>query len=167
MADNSRVKFFLTTGEPFYVSPEDCDLAARFRWRNVKGYAGRAVWSKGKRKHVRLHRLIAERMGFEPSEFVDHRDRNRLNNVRSNLRSCTLALNNANRTQNPNTRSGYRGVYFRADKSTRPWQVRLRDELGIIRSLGYFANREDAAKVYDKAAKAKYGEFAVLNFPDD
>jgi hypothetical protein len=31
--------------------------------------------------------------------------------------------------------------------------------------LGYFATPEQAAKIYDKAAKKYHGEFAYSNFP--
>jgi len=35
------------------------------------------------------------------------------------------------------------------------------------KSCGCFAQRDDAARAYDKAAKEKYGDEAVLNFPID
>jgi hypothetical protein len=59
--------------------------------------AGYAVWRgliNGEKQTVRLHRLI---LGAKPSEIVDHKNRNKLDNRRKNLRICTRSENAENR----------------------------------------------------------------------
>ena len=51
-------------------------------------------------KHRKVHRLVAERFLPAPTDeglVVDHLDRNRMNNCASNLRWCTISVNNKNR----------------------------------------------------------------------
>jgi hypothetical protein len=45
------------------------------------------------KKIIKLHRFL---MGDPPGLVVDHRDGNRLNNRKSNLRVCTVQENNMN-----------------------------------------------------------------------
>jgi len=63
--------------------------------------------------------------------------------------------------------SGYRGVtkVFRSKK----WRASIcetRNGREVRRHLGGYATKLVAALVYDDAAYAMYGEFAVLNFPE-
>jgi hypothetical protein len=58
--------------------------------------------------------------------------------------------------------STYRGVSWY--KNDNKWQATIKFN-GKNRYLGYFENEEEAAKAYDKAARAHHGEKAQLNFP--
>jgi hypothetical protein len=64
------------------------------------------------------------------------------------------------------TRSGYRGVQHFANSPNRPWCARFQVN-GKYRSFGFYADPIEAARVYDKAARELYGEYAILNFPDE
>lgn len=98
--------------------------------------------------------------GETPSAFIDHINRNRLDN-----RFCNLRL--ANFQQNAANSPGYckrefKGIY--RSGATR-WRAKIRED-GKNKHLGYFATKEEAALAYDKAAAKAFGEFAFLNFPN-
>lgn len=96
--------------------------------------------------------------------FVDHINRDRSDNRRSNLRLCSLAENNRNGSIRSNNNSGFKGVSW--DKARGKWQAGIGLN-GTRKALGRFDSAEDAARAYDAAALANYGEFAALNFPRD
>lgn len=76
------------------VSPADYASVACHSWYYREGYA----LAKINRTETRMHRFI---MGIsDPEVIVDHKDRNRLNNTRGNLRAFTLLQNANNRSNN-------------------------------------------------------------------
>lgn len=95
-------------------------------------------------------------------EEVDHKDRNRLNAQRENLRAATISQNRTNRITD--TASGFRGVSWH--KKTKCWRVSITVN-GKTRSFGYFHDSLEAVKHYDKIAPTYLGEFVFLNFPEE
>jgi hypothetical protein len=96
--------------------------------------------------------------------LVDHANGNGLDNRRSNLRLATGTQNNANRRLASNSTSGFKGVNLY--KRTGRWRAHI----AIHRQqkhLGYFRTAEEAARAYDIAALALFGEFALINFPKE
>jgi len=113
---------------------------------------------RGKGKTIYMHNEVMQpQAGF----LVDHKDRDSLNNSRTNLRVATRSQNNCNRKKRQGCSSKYRGVHFH--KGSGKWLVNINFENKCI-FLGQFDNEEDAARAYDEAAKVYHGEFAVLNF---
>ena len=97
-----------------------------------------------------LHRVIFKMInGFLP-EFIDHIDRNKLNNNINNLRECTSSQNRSNTSKSKNcgTRLTNSGKY----------RVKICIK-GVRKNLGLFETQEEANEVYDKAAKELHGEF--------
>jgi hypothetical protein len=109
---------------------------------------------------IRMHRVIADRMGLPQETIVDHRNRDGLRNCRSNLRSATNVTNGRNRRRNKNNTSGFKGV----SKDGYKWRAVITVQ-GRKVWLGQFSTKELAAVAYDKAAKRYFGRFAYLNFP--
>lgn len=146
---------------------DDADFEALNQWkwsaekRGNRFYATRQVISaEGKKTTVRMHREIAQAGdGFE----VDHADGNGLNNQRANLRACSTSENQQNRA-NVRGSSIYKGVLW--DKSHGCWKAKIIVD-GKRIMLGSFDMEESAARRYDQAAKAHFGEFARLNFPSE
>jgi hypothetical protein len=69
---------------------------------NKQGYSTISLYvSKGKKKVLKIHRLVATYycINEKPEEYnqVDHIDRDKLNNHKSNLRWCNSSINNSNR----------------------------------------------------------------------
>lgn len=152
----------LTQGKETIVDDQDYDYLMQWKWRYLSartvGYAVRTQRESDGETVKMMHYVIAERMGLKITSTCDHKDRNGLNNRQENLRPATISQNNANRRST--SKSGYRGVYWypKHDK----WVSQIRVE-GKMHALGYFTDKVEAAKAYNKAAKKHFGEFARLN----
>jgi len=156
-----RIK--LTQGQYAIVDPEDFKWLNLFKWfanRSHKAfYARRVIYINGKIKVIQMHRLV---MHYDGELFVDHENRNSLDNRKINLRIATAAENRANSSRNIEGKSSrYRGVCLKKDLNK--WQASI-GYRGKRIHLGYFENEIDAAKAYDEAARKYYGEYAVVNF---
>lgn len=152
-------EILLTRGFVALVDDEDYERLAAHRWFiNAYGYAMRnsphPIIAK-KRTPLYMHRDIAG-LSRGDARQVDHIDRNRLNNQRSNLRICTLAENSINRISSRNT-SGLKGVSWHG--RDRVWRAQI--EIGGTKiHLGSFQTPQDAYEAYCNAAKELHGEFA-------
>lgn len=128
-------------------------------WYYAHHYAIRSIKKPdGKWTTERVHRFIT---GVQRSLEVDHRDGNGLNNQRRNLRVCTHKQNEGNRKLNKNNTSGYKGVSW--NKSAGKWQVHIRKDSKSV-NLGYFVDKEEAARAYDKASRMYHKTFSKANF---
>jgi hypothetical protein len=150
------------------VDEEDYEELKNLKWYSAPGHSGYYANTKLRSDgpFVLMHRLI---MGVheQPRPWLDHRNGNTLDNRRVNLRVCDAVGNAANRKKytfqaNPDrvTSSQYKGVTFK--KSIQRWNARIGSE-PERKSLGCYATEEEAARAYNEAAKALYGEFARLN----
>lgn len=151
----------LSQGFVALVDDEDFEALSRHRWfvlRSARSaYARRQAAVGGRRVHLLMHRIILD----APSGMlVDHRNRDGLDNRRSNLRLCSPTDNARNRGAIVGA-SRYKGVAW--DKNRGRWQVRLWIG-GRQRSMGCFDSEVDAALAYDEAVRRHHGEFAVTNF---
>jgi len=143
---------------------DDCDykMVDRFKWcLNPLGYASRSTYDRitKDRGHALMHRLI---MGF-PYGNVDHINRNRLDNRKSNLRTVSQSINCFNSSTRVKT-SKYRGVFKHSQSSPRDklWVAQINVNKKR-KSIGYFRTEIEAAKAYNSRAKKEYGELATLN----
>lgn len=100
-----------------------------------------------------LHRIIVK----PPNDLeIDHRNRDRLDNRRSNLRICTRSQNAMNRLKQSNNRSGFKGVVF--SKRYKKYIAQIKAQ-GIYHWLGYFNTAKEASKAYVEAATIYHGKF--------
>lgn len=134
------------------VDVDDWPLIAEYRWRlNTYGYA-RVTRS---RRDLFMHRLL---MGFTHGDGrqVDHKNRDRLDNRRSNLREATVSQNAQNRSRVGYGSSAHRGVCW--DKNSERWQASAMFN-GRNRYLGQFDSEAEAARVA-AAARAEHMPFS-------
>jgi len=140
-----------------YVDAPDYEWLSQYNWSFCNDYAAR--YAKG--KPIYMHREI---MNTPENKVVDHIDRNRLNNCRSNLRNCTLPENTRNRTKCIGSSSQYWGVSY--GKRSQRYSSGIKFA-GKSLWLGYYDDDEEAARAYDRKAVELFGEFARLNFPEE
>ncbi len=113
----------------------------------------------GRPKTAYLHRLI---LAAPFGTSVDHRNGDGTDNRRCNLRFATAAQNLANKRPQ-GAASRFKGVAL-SSCVNKPWLAKIQVEKKQ-RYLGVYETEEAAARAYDKAAWAAWGEFARLNFP--
>ena len=109
-------------------------------------------------RRVFLHRVITN---CPAGMVVDHQNHVRGDNRRSNLRVCTKAENQANRTKTSRNTSGFKGVSWNAQ--SKKWKACSHCN-GKNRTIGYFRNPEDAAIAYDLEVKFQSSTYAYTNF---
>lgn len=89
-----------------------------------------------------------------------------MNCTRRNLRPATPVQNNANQAGKRGSLSGFKGVSWgRNPGGGGKWKAGI-EVNGKSYHLGLFAQKESAARVYDAWAKAVWGDWAYLNFPE-
>lgn len=140
----------------FNYNPETGDLtwAVRGRGRSLtkpvgtvrKGYKEVMIGDK----FYQVHRIcFYKAYGYLP-EMVDHKDLNRGNNRKNNLRDATAKTNGQNRPMQSNNRTGYKGVTPHRGKFAAQCSGKY---------IGSFNTAEEAYAAYVEYAKREHGEF--------
>lgn len=132
------------------VDQADFDLVSAHKWHVSTGYARTTIDGKS----ISMHRLI---LGDVKAPEIDHKDGDKLNNRRANLRPCTSTENSQNRRV-VGGRSRFKGV--RRDRGM--WRAQIKVD-GKIVDIGFHQTERLAARAYDKAAKKYFGKFACTN----
>lgn len=155
--ENEPVLFIPMHDDTICIVDADRVDLARFHWSNSRGYPTRYQ----NNRVIYMHYEVLPPRGIR---CIDHINGNPSDCRRSNLRRATHRQNMQNRKLNKLSTSGFKGVHL--DKRTgRYWaycaRVRPSDKV-------YIGSRdciEDAARLYDITATARFGSFARLNFP--
>ncbi len=132
------------------VDDEDFEWLNHFSWTlNKKGYA---------KANITMHRAL---MLAPKDKQVDHKDWNKLNNQKSNLRLCTNAQNQQHSARGKKNKLGFKGIN-KSRNLTNPYVARITVNK-VRKIIGHYKTPYDAARAYNKAATRYFGEFAQLN----
>jgi hypothetical protein len=143
----------LNRGKVAIVDDEDYEELSEYSWCFDGRYASSKTVVPGKK--VYLHRYL---MGSPENKLVDHVNGDKLDNRTSNLRIADYRQNSANSKTHSHNTSGYRGVY----KWRNYWRAAITYD-GKQISCGYYSDKDEAAKAYNRYAAIFFGEFARLN----
>jgi hypothetical protein len=152
-------KVKLTQGKYALVDNENFDLVSQWKWyysvtrKGCQGYAVRKPTSG----IIYMHRFIVR---AKCGEEVDHINRNKLDNRKSNLRIVDGIQNHWNVNLRKDNTSGYKGVSFDRSRNRFYAYIGLN---GKMKNLGRFSTPQQAALTYNNAAKSYFGSFARLN----
>jgi hypothetical protein len=135
------------------VSNKDYKNLKSKKWYYAAGYAVRT--EKGKR--VYMHRVIKNPC---QTQVVDHKNGDKLDNRRSNLRVCSSRENHCNQKISKHNTSGAKGVVF--NKKNSNWNARITHKMKRIH-LGTFKTKEEAIVAYNKAAQKYHGKYRKEN----
>lgn len=147
------VCYFHNNSDEFFIfDKEDYDVLNNHCWAKStsNGYATTRI---GSTSSATAQSVI---MGCPPDGMViDHINRNRLDNRKSNLRFTTRKENARNRGTMSNNTSGYTGVHYQ--KASRKWRASIAVDYQRIQ-LGEFDTKEDAYDAYIQARERYWGD---------
>lgn len=164
-------KLLTSNGLTFKVSDCDYDTVKKYNWCAIKNGHTYYVRAWINKKRTPIHRFLLD--VNDPDVFVDHIDRNGLNNCRDNLRKCTHSQNQMNRIASG--KSKFKGVSTHTSnkysklKSGEIKNYTYTNFLATIKidgkqkCLGLFKNESAAAIAYNLSASKHFGQFAKLN----
>lgn len=161
--NDSVVGIPLTRGAVALIDRADLQLVEGRGWMLHAGHptCQYAMSRDDEDRTIYMHRVL---LGARPGDEVDHVDRNGLNNRRSNLRIVAHVQNVWNARGQLGKTSQFKGVSWA--KRERCWVAGLNQRSAPKRFLGFYDDEVEAALAYDAAARATYGEFGFLNFPE-
>lgn len=139
------------------VDDEDYEDVMRRKWcLDGNGYVCASFRIDGVKRMDRLHRYL---LGLRPGNALegDHKNRNRLDNRRSNLRIVTRAQQLQNRSGSLSSRSRFRGVGWHLQK--KKWRAYVNVD-GRQKHLGYFDLEIDAARAA-KSARERFLPYSI------
>ena len=130
------------------IDIEDIPKVRKYKWNmGTGGYARNII------HNITMHRLIVG--DGQENYVVDHINRDRLDNRKSNLRFVDLSVNGFNKGKQSNNTSGHVGVSW--DKRRCKWEAHIKLN-GRKKFLGYFEELQEAIDTREKAELEFFGE---------
>lgn len=137
------------------VDPDVFDRASAHSWHMHKGYPATTSGSGRAAQKVYLHRFAVD---AGAGTIIDHKNGDRLDARRENLRLATKKQNSANTRAFATNRSGAKGVVQRGKR----FRAFIHED-GRTVNIGTFGTKKAAACAYDREARKRFGQFAGLN----
>lgn len=156
---NKTIEIALTQNKTAIIDVADAWIL-QYRWCAVK--ARKTLWyshTNIDKRSVYMHRLIMGCIG--ESNYVDHINRDGLDNRRENLRITSQRENIINTGMFSSNSSGYKGV----TKYKNGYRAQCKHKQITVSSRTY-KDKEQAAKTRDAFVRIIVGGAAYFNFPD-
>ena len=146
---------YTSNGTEFYFDLEDYDKIKDYSWHTNKGYIRATKYHEdGSYTIVSMHNLLCP---HKECEEVDHLNRKKNDNRKSNLKPKSHLENMINVGLKKNSTSGIIGVNWRSDNLA--WRAVIRYN-GKKYNLGCFADKNDAIKARLSKEKELFGSEA-------
>jgi hypothetical protein len=145
---------FANAPELFIIDISDFDTIRNYSWYPKRSEWGTYCNGYVNKKVVVLHRFI---MKAQVGQYIDHIDKDTLNNKRDNLRFVTNQQNGFNRKVGKNNTSSIMGICW--VESRNKWNVRIKLNYKNI-FLGQYEDFDDAVKSRLQAEKLYFDDFA-------
>lgn len=143
------LKTFCKQAETFYVCSCDYHRVSQYEWRLRSGY------SNSSKVGALPSFIIGERPDNVPEDYViDHANRDKLDNTRSNLRWVSRSFNAWNKPVSEESSSRFNGVTWH--KTAKKWVAQA---LGTYNGL--FTNEREAGLAAAKVLIQEFGDWAA------
>lgn len=146
------------TKEEILFDKEDYELIKNYCWRvDAYGYVVTSAKNElsGKyNKIIKMHQLLSPCLN---GYVIDHKNGNKLDNQRNNLRMCRQSDNVKNHVVHKTSTTGVSGVTW--NKKNQNWRVRIGKDI----SVGSFANFDNATNARKNAEEKYFGEYSYDN----
>ena len=136
------------TGNEFYFDLEDYEKIKIFRWYEEKrdGY----ISTVSDNQHIKLHQFVSNNV-----KYLDHENRNKRDNRKSNLRQSDKSRNEMNKSTSSRNKSGVVGVSF--SNRNKKWIAQIKKSND--HRAKYFKDKEEAIKQRLFWEKEMFGAF--------
>jgi len=148
-----------SNGTPIEVDEADFDWLNQRQWSTFTTHDLTYARDDKPSPAVYIHRLI---VGAVKGEYVDHINRNGLDNRRENLRIVSQGVNIANAKMASNNTSGFKGV----TRFRNGWMVQIKFHQRHL-SSNVIKDIREAALLRDELARRLFGDIVYLNLPDE
>lgn len=129
------------TGKYALVDDSDFEYLNQYMWHlNDNGYASRSLKTPSRYMHAIV-------FGKKTLPHIDHINRDKLDNRKSNLRECSVTDNMANQSMRSDNKSGHKGITWDSKKNN--WFACTRRN-GKTIYVGRFKNINDAIREHKK-----------------
>ena len=142
-------------GDIFYFDKEDFDKISKYTWRlSHNGYMQTTITKRPMKKIIEMHSYIMNN-DYKSGFVVDHINRNKCDNRKTNLRIVNRNMNGFNISKQINNTSGKTGVSFNKKNNNYMAYICCKNKRIY---LGSFYNYDDAVKARAAAELKYFGE---------
>ena len=141
----------LSNGLDCFIDEADIEKISDYNWCTVSSSSGGPYAISSDKSKVRMHRLILD---TPKGLCVDHKNKNTLDNTRSNIHNVTMRENALNRKPDSMSSSEYLGVSW-CTRSKKWLSAMVKN--GKRKHIGYYKDEKEAGIARAKAFVDYYG----------